>query len=121
MQSVHIFKNERCYNAKSASYYFLYEDKYYARFSYLCTFKFYWKIYSQGKFAAEFFMSFFFTFPWMNKFLSTEYFLPLLIKEGIYSSPHCILQSIFALNTCSIKTNRSRVVKVLTLFRMGAK
>ena len=28
-------KSERCYNAKSALYYFLYEDKYIVRFSYL--------------------------------------------------------------------------------------
>ena len=50
----------------------------------------------------------------MNKFLFTENnFLPRFIKQESYSSPHCILQRVYALNTCSIKILRRIVVKVL--------
>ena len=50
----------------------------------------------------------------MNKFLFTENnFLPRFIKQESYSSPHCIFQRVYALNTCSIKILRRIVVKVL--------
>ena len=53
-------------------------------------------------------------FPWVNKFLSTEdSFLPRLTKQESYSSSHCIFQSVYALNTRSIKIYRSSVVKVI--------
>ena len=50
----------------------------------------------------------------MNKFRLTENdFLPRLIKQESYRSSHCIFQSVYALNTRSIKTLRRIIVKVL--------
>ena len=38
-----------------------------------------------------------------------------LIKQESYSSPHCIFQRVYALNTRSIKIPRRSVVKVLIM------
>ena len=59
------------------------------------------KIYFHGKFITEFYYFFFFSYMFlrMNKFLFTE--IPCLMKQGSYSC--CIFQSVYALNTCSIK------------------
>ena len=55
-------------------------------------------------------------FPWMNKFLFTENsFLPRLIKQESSWSSHYIFQSVYALNTRSIKLHRRSVVKVLIM------
>ena len=65
------------------------------------TIKFNRKIYFHGKFITEFCYFFFFSymFLWMNKFLFKE--IPCLMKQGSYS--FCTFQSVYALNTCSIK------------------
>ena len=90
-----------------------------------CPIKFY-KIYS---YISEFYifsyshhlLSFFNSFPFlmtmlsqMSKFRFTENnFLPRLIKQGNCRSSHCIFQSVYALNTRSIKILRRSVIKVL--------
>ena len=52
----------------------------------------------------------------VNKFIFTENnFLPRLIKQESYSSLHCIFQSVYALNTRSIKINQRSVVKEVWL------
>ena len=52
-------------------------------------------------------------FLWMSKFFFAESnFLPRLIKQESYSSPHCIFQRYYALNPRSIKILRRSVVKV---------
>ena len=59
-------------------------------------------------------------FPWINNFLFTENnFLPPLIKQGSYSSPHYIFRSVYGLNTCKIKIHRRSVVKVLIIKLLG--
>ena len=50
----------------------------------------------------------------MNKFPFTgNNFLPRAITKESYSSLHCVFQTVFALNTCSIEIHRRSVVKVL--------
>ena len=52
-------------------------------------------------------------FPWLNKFLLTENKQFFSLKQESYSGPHCIFQSVYALNTRSIKTLRRSVARVL--------
>ena len=77
--------------------------------------KFYKKLYFHGKFITDFVVSFFIlTYVPLNKFVFTENNdLPCLIKQESYSSPHCIFQSVHALNKRSIKILRRCVVKEL--------
>ena len=74
------------------------------------------RIYFHGMFITELCFLFSHIFPWINKFLFTENnFLPRSIKQGSYSSPHCIFQSVYSLNTRSIKIHRRSVVKVYVI------
>ena len=54
-------------------------------------------------------------FPWWVKkfFLTENNFLPRVIKHESYSCTHCIFQSVYALNTRSIKILRRSVTRVL--------
>ena len=63
----------------------------------------------------DFVVSFFIlTYVPLNKFAFTENNgLPCLINQESYSSPHCIFQSVYALNKRSIKILRRCVVKEL--------
>ena len=80
--------------------------------------KFYKKIYSRGKFVTEFcFFLLSLMFLWKNMFLFIENdFLFRLIKQESYRFLYCIFQSIYTLNTHSIKTlGRSFVKALITL------
>ena len=80
--------------------------------------KFYKKIYFRGKFVTEFcFFLLSLMFLWKNMFLFIENnFLFRLIKQGSYRFLYCIFQSIYTLNTHSIKIlGRSFVKALITL------
>ena len=77
---------------------------------------FYKKIYFHGKIITEFYFFFYFhmcSLEWLNSFFTENNFLPHLIEQESYSSPHCIFQSVYTLNTSTTKILRRSVVRVL--------
>ena len=70
--------------------------------------KFYKKIYFHGKYVQNFVISFFtLTYVLLDELIPFhgKNFAPRSIKKESYRYPHCIFQSVFALNTRKVKSH----------------
>ena len=106
------------YNSESYEYFrCVFVDIYVIKFcSYLFPMKFYKKIYLHGKFITEYYF-FFYSHAcsrgWINSLLQKNIYITCLIKQESFRFSHCIFQSVYVLNTPSIKILRKSVVRVL--------
>ena len=107
------------YNSESYEYFrCVFVDVYVIKFckGYLFPMKFYKKIYLHGKFITEYYFFFYShtcSLGWINSLLQKNIYITCLIKRKSFRFSHCIFQSVYALNTPSIKILRRSVVKVL--------